>query len=98
MWPFSKKKESLLSEIRRITKEGREKAIKNAVKDLIEDMKYRAKLGRTCAHIYVEEDIKYEVLKIMQEKGFDAELVDGRRYEFEDERIDECESYIYVKW
>ena len=98
MWIFGKKKESLLSEIRRITKEGREKTIKDTVKELIEDMKFCAKRGRTCAHTYVEEDIKDEVLKIMREKGFDVELVDGRRYEFEDEHIDECESYIYVRW
>ena len=90
MWPFGKKKESLLSEIRRITKEGREKAIKNAVKDLIESMRERAKQGMTSANAYVEEDIKDEVLKIMREKGFDAE--------FEDKYEDECESYIYVNW
>lgn len=90
MWIFGKKKESLLSEIRRITKEGREKAIKNAVKDLIESMRERAKRGMTSANAYVEEDIKDEVLKIMREKGFDAE--------FEAKYKDECESYIYVNW
>lgn len=90
MWPFGKKKESLLSEIRRITKEGREKAIKNAVKDLIESMHERAKRGLTSANAYVEEDIKDEVLKIMREKGFTAEFEGGCE--------DECESYIYVNW
>ena len=90
MWIFGKKKESLLSEIRRITKEGREKAIKNAVKDLIKSMRERAKRGLTSANAYVEEDIKDEVLKIMREKGFVAE--------FEGRYKDECDSYIYVNW
>ena len=95
MWPFSKK-ENLLSEIRRITKEGREKAIKNTVKDLIESMRERAKQGMTSANAYVEEDIKDEVLKIMREKGFDAELVSERSYEEDEE--DEWEYYIRIKW
>ena len=78
MWPFGKKKENLLSEIRRITKEGREKAIKNAVKDLIESMRERAKRGMTSANAYVEEDIREEVLELIQKEGFEAEL--ERRY------------------
>ena len=77
MWPFSKK-ESILDKARKVAKEGKEKAIKEAIEFLIKRIMIYAKRGKSSVSEPVEEDIREEVLKLIQEEGFEAEL--ERRY------------------
>ena len=77
MWPFSKK-ENLLSKAKKLTKGGKEKAIKEAVEYLIKRIMICAKQGKSTISEPIEEDIRGEVLKLIQKEGFEAEL--DRRY------------------
>lgn len=88
MWLFSKKKdkETLLSKVRKLTKEGKEKAIKEAVESLIKEIILRAKEGKTSLTEEIEDNIKDEVLKLIQEEGFTAKIDYG------------CGYYIRIKW
>ena len=78
MWPFSKKKENLPGKARKFAKEGKEKAIKEAIEFLIKRIMIYAKRGKSSVSEPIEEDIREEVLELIQKEGFDAEL--ERRY------------------
>lgn len=88
MWPFSKKKdkETLLSKVKILTKEGKEKAIKETVKHIKKEIILAAKKGKSSLTREIRLDIKDKVLKLIQEEGFTAEI----DYEYG--------YYIRIKW
>lgn len=77
MWPFSKKKENLPGKARKFTKEGKEKAIKEAIEFLIERIMICAKRGKSSVSEPIEEDISEEVLELIRKEGFEARLDRG---------------------
>lgn len=77
MWPFSKKKENLPGKARKFTKEGKEKAIKEAMEYLINRIMICAKKGKNTITEPIEEDIREEVLELIQKEGFKARLDSG---------------------
>ena len=85
MWPFSKKKnkENILGKVRKLTKEGKEKAIRKTVENLMSSIIKYAKKGKTSITEEIDEGIKDEVLKLIQEEGFEAKVDDW---------------YISIKW
>lgn len=75
MWPFNKK-ENLLSKARKLTKEGKEKTIKETVNELKKAIMLKAKEGKTSITEHVDEDIRDEVLKLIQKEGFEVKAED----------------------
>ena len=75
MWPFNKK-ENLLSKARKLTKEGKEKTIKETVNELKKTIMLKAKEGKTSIAEHVDEDIRDEVLKLIQKEGFEVKAED----------------------
>ena len=75
MW--GKKKETLLDKVRKLTKEGKEKAIKETVEELTKSIISYAKRGKNSMIEHIDENIKDEVLKLIKEKGFKVRTDDS---------------------
>ena len=88
MWPFSKKKnkENILDKVRKLTKEGKEKAIRETVENLMSSIIKYAKKGKTSITEEIDESIKDEVLRLIKEEGFEARVDCG------------CGWYIRISW
>lgn len=75
MW--GKEKENILSKVKKLTKEGKEKAIKETIEELIKSIIQYAKRGKNSMLEHIDENIKDEVLKLIQEKGFEVRTDDS---------------------